>query len=194
MDIVAQDQGACPPVLPVPKRAKDLTGKRFGRLRVIGFGGFRYPPGKGSRWVCRCDCGGWKLADGGDLKRGKTTSCGCRLRDVLIRRNRTHGFTRHPLFQTWRQMIRRCYDPRATNYRWYGKLGVRVCDRWRRSFEAFLEDMEPRPPGTSLDRIDPFGDYEPGNCRWADAITQANNKRRHHHESDPQHRPAPDHP
>lgn len=69
-------------------------------------------------------------------------------------------------------MKTRCYNPRATSYPKYGARGIRVCAEWRTNFAAFLRDMGDRPPGTTLDRIDPTGNYEAGNCRWADPKTQ----------------------
>lgn len=92
------------------------------------------------------------------------------------------GRDRHPLYSTWYGMIQRCYYPAAPNYRYYGALGVRVCDRWReadgRGFANFLEDMGEKPAaGLTLDRIDPLGDYEPTNCRWASWTEQRLNRR-----------------
>lgn len=78
---------------------------------------------------------------------------------------------------SYRNMLSRCYNPKSTGYRHYGGRGVKVCERWRESFLNFLEDMGERPEGLTLDRINPKGNYEPSNCRWADAFTQSRNKR-----------------
>ena len=83
----------------------------------------------------------------------------------------------HPReYSSWGHMKSRCQCETDDNYEYYGARGISVCERWQK-FENFLKDMGERPEGTSIDRIDVNGDYEPDNCRWADATTQSENRR-----------------
>lgn len=87
------------------------------------------------------------------------------------------GRSAHPLLGTWHMMIARCENPNHNSYRYYGARGVSVCPRWRADFWAFVADVGERPAGCTLDRIDPEGDYEPGNVRWATPHEQRVNRR-----------------
>lgn len=158
----------------------DLTGQRFGRLVVEA----RAPnEGRGSAWACLCDCGKSSVVRSASLRGGLTASCGClgieRRAAACKASNRRHGHTvggqSTKTYGTWQNMLRRCRDPQSTGFQYYGAKGISVCDRWT-SFENFIEDMGEAPIGKSLDRIDPRGNYEPGNCRWATNKQQANNK------------------
>lgn len=85
--------------------------------------------------------------------------------------------SKHPLYPMYGAMIQRCHNVNNAQYKNYGARGITVCDEWRESFEAFVRDMGERPDGFSIDRIDNDKGYFPDNCRWADWMTQAQNRR-----------------
>lgn len=88
-----------------------------------------------------------------------------------------HAASNSATYISWRAMIERCFNPAKDNYKWYGGRGITVCERWEK-FENFLEDMGERPSNMTLDREDPFGNYEKNNCRWATNAQQGANKRK----------------
>ena len=146
----------------------NITGQRFGHLVAVARQGTA--PDGHVLWWCRCDCGKTKLIPGGSLRSGSTKSFGCYHSQQYHHRSKT------PIWNCWKNMLQRCYNPKNPCYKNYGGRGIIVCDRWK-EFVNFLADMGERPAGMSLDRINNDGNYEPGNCRWATRKQQSQNRR-----------------
>lgn len=158
----------------------NMLGFRSGRLLVTARAG---TANKRAVWLCRCDCGRTVVRSGKYLRKREVKSCGCLNRQPLnenqrIKHGKTRGHKIDPALRSYYSMKARCCSERCRSWPKYGGRGIKVCARWLESSVNFLTDMGPRPPGTSLDRIDNSKGYSPGNCRWADAYTQAANTRR----------------
>lgn len=149
--------------------------KRFGHYIVIGEGD---PNPKCRMVVCRCDCGEVRQVAADKLRSGRSTRCrDCAKVNPKRNTSEAHGMSRTPEFQAWASMKARCSNPNLENYHLYGGRGILVCESWSNSFEAFWDDMGPRPKGHSLDRIDSDDNYRPRNCRWATSSKQQQNRR-----------------
>jgi hypothetical protein len=137
------------------------------------------------RWDCVCDCSSRTTVTGNDLTSKHTTSCGCYHKERVIEANKastTHGMTSTPEYQNWTSMIQRCTNKNNPDYSDYGGRGITVCDRWLSSFEAFYQDMGPKPTSDhSIDRRENDKGYYKDNCRWATKLEQANNRRNNVH-------------
>lgn len=147
----------------------DLLGQRFGQLQVVARAPNRGRHNNIAVWTCACSCGMVVDVIAGNLRGGKSTSCGCS--------RAVHSMWRSPEYAVWRAIIQRCTNRNSPAYRNYGGRGITVCAEWQ-EFEAFYAAVGPRPtPQHSIEREDNEKGYEPGNCVWATRVEQGRNRR-----------------
>lgn len=162
---------------------KNEIGNTYGRLCVLALAKSKH---KGARWSCQCSCGNITIVKGIDLRRKHVKSCGCLQKEIASQNkfgrniNYIDGRSNHPLYKTYCGMLERCYNRKSEAYKWYGALGIMVCNEWLNNFWQFVTDMGFKPEGMSIERINTFGNYEPSNCKWATITEQNRNQRRHY--------------
>lgn len=147
---------------------KYKAGDKFNHWKLIEYAG-------NGKWLAECDCGNKRNVFISHITKGNSKSCGSLTCTVLTRGS--HRRTHTTEYRIWNSAKQRCINPNNDRYKDYGGAGVIMCDRWLNSFENFLCDMGEKPDKHSLDRVNPFGNYEPSNCRWATAKEQQNNRR-----------------
>lgn len=165
-----------------------LIGTIFGRLTILNPAEplIRKNGKKRKRYLCLCVCGNQTIVLRDNLLKKNTISCGCYRMEQILKAATIHGYSsknseNSETWYIWKGMLRRCYDPKHKHYSYYGGRGIKVCRRWRESFDSFLKDMGKRPDKLTLDRFpQKDGNYEPNNCRWATRKEQANNTKNNH--------------
>ncbi len=162
--------------MPDLKYDDSYIGRKYWYYTILGFD-------EKHNFICQCDCGNIKHIVPIWLMRGTVKSCGCMRNKLLHDNNTVHGcaISGHVnrLYRIYGGMKRRCYNSKSHRYQDYGGRGIVICNEWLSSFAVFRDWALSHgySDDLSIDRIDVNGNYEPENCRWADAKTQRANQR-----------------
>jgi len=137
------------------------------------------PSGRSKRMsLFRCDCGTEKSIMYDHVMSGHTKSCGCFRTELIVKRSKTHCLSGTAEHNVWKGIKKRCLNEKEESFKYYGKRGISICDRWLNSFENFYADMGKKPSALhQIDRINNNGNYEPSNCRWVTPSENSRNRR-----------------
>ena len=173
------------------KQYKDLTGQRFGRLEVVKLDHKQQKINKNGvktgsvyYWLCKCDCGNFKIIRASYLTNHLTQSCGCLKRETISKiakvTGKVHGQSNSRIYRIYKHMVNRCYLKTSADYKNYGERGIKVCCEWKNDFKVFYDWAMSNgyADNLTIDRIDVNGNYEPSNCRWVTKEIQNKNTRR----------------
>jgi len=155
------------------------AGMRFSNLTIIKESDAIYwKKYRKRRVLCLCDCGKATIVLLDYLCNRHTKSCGCIRGNNLTKLNKTHGSTPKRLYGIWGGMLARCRNSNVKSYKYYGGKGVEVCTDWE-TYENFRSWALSNgyKSNLTIDRINPFGNYEPQNCRWIPRSKQAATRR-----------------
>jgi hypothetical protein len=162
----------------------DISNQKFGRLTAIEKS--TNICGK-TAWKCVCDCGNIAYVTTSNLTCNRIRSCGCIKQEMLMKRNITHNQRHTQLYEVWKSIKQRCYNPKGQAYHNYGERGIKMCEEWLNNFQAFYdwsyangyspENQKDEKNKLTIDRIDVNGNYEPSNCRWVTRKVQSSNMR-----------------
>jgi hypothetical protein len=167
------------------KNFEQYRNQTIGRLTILEYDFDKSTGPKRSYYKTKCECGEIKSIRSDSIKISSENGCyKCGTFKYGISRK---GLSHTPTFTIWKGMMQRCYSETSFNFYLYGARGIKVSERWH-DFEKFLEDMGERPSEENkgkaskyhIDRINPDGDYEPGNCRWISASENQKNRRNIH--------------
>lgn len=160
-------------------------GDKFGKLTVIEKVEDYIVPCNGehrSQWKCYCDCGNISIVKDFNLKSGSIKSCGCLQKELLIKRSIKHNLSYSRIYEEYRSIIKRCYNPNNKYYHSYGGRGITICNEWLDKDNGFMNFYNWSMShgyrnDLTIDRINVNGNYEPSNCRWIPKEYQAHNRR-----------------
>lgn len=158
---------------------ESYIGRKKNFLKVIAIS--RFPHNNHRAFLCECDCGNTKLIEPAQWEQELVKSCGCKKTELSKEINTKHGLSKTRLYGIWQGMNDRCFNSKSQSYSNYGGRGITVCHEWlgEQGLLNFIDWSENNgyTDNLSIDRINVNGNYEPSNCRWADWVTQNNNRR-----------------